>query len=343
MSGLTERLSLIPQSMPGRPAAGPGPLRFSLDGVPERERPAAFRELFGREVARYDVELMPDVPFDIDVKLHAFPGLMMMWGRAYGSRNQRTPEMLAADPTDDIGMVVNLGGQHRVTYRQKETMLAEGEATIISLAEVWSSTHLPPGSILAIRVPRAQIAPLVADIEDRCFAVMPRETPALRLLTDYVRVVQEGRGAESPDLQHLVVAHIHDLMAVAIGATRDAEVAAEGRGLHAARFLAIKKDIAARLDQPDLSVATLAHRHGCTPRFIQRLFETEGTTFTDYVRNHRLARAHRLLSDPRRACDKISTIALDAGFNDVSYFNRAFRQFYGDTPSGVRAQASQLS
>ena len=47
--------------------------------------------------------------------------------------------------------------------------------------------------------------------------------------------------------------------------------------------------------------------------------------------------------DPRRAGDKISTIALDAGFSDLSYFNRAFRQLYGDTPSGVRVQAPRLA
>ena len=45
------------------------------------------------------------------------------------------------------------------------------------------------------------------------------------------------------------------------------------------------------------------------------------------------------LTDPRRASEKISTIAFDAGFGDVSYFNRVFRQRYGDTPSGVRTHA----
>ena len=63
----------------------------------------------------------------------------------------------------------------------------------------------------------------------------------------------------------------------------------------------------------------------------------EGTTFTEYVLARRLAHAHRMLNDPRRAGDKIATIAHDAGFADVSYFNRAFRQRYGDTPSGIRA------
>lgn len=50
----------------------------------------------------------------------------------------------------------------------------------------------------------------------------------------------------------------------------------------------------------------------------------------------RLILAHRMLTDPRCSCDKISTIALDAGFGDLSYFNRVFRRHFGDTPSDVR-------
>ena len=73
-------------------------------------------------------------------------------------------------------------------------------------------------------------------------------------------------------------------------------------------------------------MAAIAARHRIMPRCVQRLFENEGTTFTDYVLAQRLARAHRLLSDPRRAVQKISTVAFDAGFGDLSYFNRTFRR-----------------
>jgi AraC-like DNA-binding protein len=45
------------------------------------------------------------------------------------------------------------------------------------------------------------------------------------------------------------------------------------------------------------------------------------------------------LTDPRRASQKISTISLDAGFGDLSYFNRAFRRHYGVAPSELRAAA----
>jgi AraC-like DNA-binding protein len=341
MGDLGHPLSFVPRLAPGLPPSGPGPIRFSLEGAPERERPALFREFFGQEVIHYDVELLPDVPFDVDVRFQALPGLMMMWGRTHGSRNRRTRAMLAADASDDIGMIVNLGGDHRVTHGQQELMLGDGEATILSLGEVWSSTHRPPGNILALRVPRARFAPLVNRLDDCYFRPIPRSTPALRLLTDYVEVVRGGDATRSPELQPLVVSHIHDLMAVAVGATRDAAETARDRGLRSARLHAIKQDIASNLDGGDLSVGALAFRNGCNPRFIQRLFEAEGTTLTEYVLARRLARAHRMLTDPRRAGEKISAIALDAGFGDISYFNRVFRQVYGDTPSGVRARTAR--
>ena len=88
-------------------------------------------------------------------------------------------------------------------------------------------------------------------------------------------------------------------------------------------------------------MATLADRHHCTERYLQRLFEAEGTTFTAYVQEQRLLRACRLLVDPRRAREKISAVAYDCGFGDVSYFNRVFRRRYGAAPSEFRAQAEQ--
>jgi AraC-like DNA-binding protein len=48
-----------------------------------------------------------------------------------------------------------------------------------------------------------------------------------------------------------------------------------------------------------------------------------------------------MLADPRRDNEKISSIAYDCGFSDVSYFNRMFRRSYGAVPSEVRAQARQ--
>jgi AraC-like DNA-binding protein len=168
---------------------------------------------------------------------------------------------------------------------------------------------------------------------------IPCNNGALQLLTSYVRIAWDDATVESRELQRTAVTHIHDLIALAVGATRDAAEVARGRGLSAARLKAVKDDIAQNIDRPELSLTALAARHGLAPRLVQRLFEGEGTSFTDYVLSQRLARAYRLLSDPRRVGDKISAIAWDSGFGDLSYFNQAFRRRYGLTPSDVRARA----
>jgi AraC-like DNA-binding protein len=160
------------------------------------------------------------------------------------------------------------------------------------------------------------------------------------LLIDYVRLARDRHAINRREVQPFIVSHIYDLAAAAIGAARDAAEATQD-GVRAARLHAIKADIASNLGRPDLSLVSLAQRHGCTPRFVQRLFEVEGTTFTEYVLGQRLARAHRLLIDAHRRRDKIATIAYDAGFGDVSYFNRMFRRRFGAAPSDVRAQGRQ--
>jgi len=321
----------------GSAPTGPGPMRLSLRDAPERERPALYREFFGRSLFRLDVEPLRDHTLEVDVILQRLPGLRLFSGKLHGSRNQRTRAFLA-DGVDDFTLLVNLGGPYRVCQGRHDLVLGDGEATFLTCAEPVSFAHRPPGDVLALQVPRAPFASLVRDVEDRYLRRIPRDTPALRLLIDYVGIARDERTIASRELQQLIVSHVYDLVAASLGANA-AEAQGLSGGVRAARLRALKEDIAQHLEQPDLSVNALAARHRVTPRCIQRLFEADGTTFTEYVLAQRLARARRLLGDPRRGADKISTIAFDAGFADVSYFNRMFRQRFGMAPSDVRAQA----
>jgi AraC-like DNA-binding protein len=190
-----------------------------------------------------------------------------------------------------------------------------------------------------IRLPRTALAPLVPDVDALVLRRIPAEVEALRLLRSYLVVMHQEQMLTKPALQHMAVTHVRDLVAMALGATREAGEVAEGRGARAARLAAIKADIVTNLDHGDVSVGAIALRHQLTPRYIQVLFESEGMTLTEFVLNRRLARAKALLCDEVRVLDKIAAIAFDCGFGDLSYFNRAFRRRYGAAPSDVRAQA----
>ncbi|MFC5391339.1 helix-turn-helix domain-containing protein [Bosea vestrisii] len=60
------------------------------------------------------------------------------------------------------------------------------------------------------------------------------------------------------------------------------------------------------------------------------------STFCHWLLATRLEESRRALLDPRRAGEGIASIAYCAGFNDLSVFNRAFRNRFGMTPSDLR-------
>lgn len=83
-----------------------------------------------------------------------------------------------------------------------------------------------------------------------------------------------------------------------------------------------------------ISVADIANIAGFSESHFMRYFkETMGTSFVDYLKDYRLTMAARLLATSESA---ILDIASEVGFENLSYFNRAFKKRYGMTPSQYR-------
>ncbi|MDT7835981.1 helix-turn-helix domain-containing protein [Aquabacterium sp. OR-4] len=61
--------------------------------------------------------------------------------------------------------------------------------------------------------------------------------------------------------------------------------------------------------------------------------------FNAYLNGHRIAWARAALADPARAATPVLTLALEAGFQSLGPFNRAFKADTGLTPTEFRAQA----
>jgi AraC-like DNA-binding protein len=314
------------------------PLRFSTDALPPRERVPFWRDWFARKVVRVDLALLSDQHFEAVATLRAWPGLRSIsWVSAPALMAR--PRDVIADGDDSVAVLINLSGATTASQRGREVSLDAGDATVILHAEACTMTHSQRQAECVV-VPRDALAPFVADVEDAAMRSIPRGNEVLRLLTSYMRAVNEDLVSASPQLRHLVVTHVHDLVAMILGTTRDGAAVARERGVRAARLAAIKADIIEHLGR-DLTLVAVAARQHVTPRYVQLLLEREGITFSQFVLEQRLARAHRMLGDPRCAASTIIAIAFAAGFGDVSYFNHAFRRRYGATPSDIRAHTQQ--
>lgn len=278
---------------------------------------------------------IPDRACAIDFALRKLPDLGLLSGMVQGVRHEHARRQ-SGDGDDDFSFHVNLSGLSLVSGQRGDTVLRDGDAMLLSYSV--SRTITRPGRVdhRVIRLPRAALASLVHNIDAAVLRPIPHGTGMLRLLKSYVDAIFGDPALVTPQMRRLVVTQLCDLVAVTLGATRDAAVVAEGRGIRAARLRAVKDDIEAHLSNAALSPGAVARRQGISDSYIRKLFKGEETSFSQFVTGRRLERARRMLTQPRWLHCSIASIAFDAGFGDLSYFNRTFKRRYGITPSDLR-------
>ncbi len=314
-------------------------MRFSTAALPKRDRMPMLREAIGPMVARLRIAPMSPQPH-FSVTARTMPGLVVTTMTFSAVQVERTRE-LTTDGNDDCLLSCLGSSSHRVVHRGREVVPSAGTATLLSMSDPFARAFSDNSRAVTIRVPRKALLTTVPGLEDYFGRVVVQDSEALRLLTRYVDLLDQNSQVMSGALRRLVVTHVHDLMALTLGASRDAAEVAGGRGLRAARLHAIKADIMNSLSSPGLSLTQIAVRHRVTPRYVQALFEEDGVTFSAFLLDGRLAHVHRMLRDPMQLTRPISSIVYEAGFGDLSHFNRAFRRRYGATPSDIRAQAAR--
>lgn len=317
------------------------PFRFTTDALPECERIAIWRDYFGPSVFRIEIEPVSEIPFHASFVARRLPGLVLTSNVTSPARFSRTPA-LADSSCDNIDMFLNSNGGLAWQGR-RETTVRGGEAYLMTTAEAggFASSQKARSHCLHIRVPRADIAPMAPDIDRIMLQPIPDQAVAVRYMRNYVSFALHDPALTNPEVALTAASHVRDLLALVLGATRDAARAAEQGGLRAARLQAIKQFVADNLGQPWLTVGVVAVRHGITPRSVQRLFETEGSTFSEYVLGQRLEFACQMLADPSHVNRTVVALALEAGFGDLSYFNRCFRRRYGAPPSWFRPDVAR--
>lgn len=85
-----------------------------------------------------------------------------------------------------------------------------------------------------------------------------------------------------------------------------------------------------------MSIEQMADLAGFSKSHFMKYFkQTMGVPFTAYLNSYRLTMAARLLL---QSDDTVLSVASEVGFDNLSYFNRAFKKQYGMTPSGYRGQ-----
>lgn len=298
------------------------------------ERRAAIHDLFGQNLVNLSFERL-DEDFETRFEGGLLPGVSLSRGNN-GANRAMTRDLSRC--TDHLALSWLSRGHGQITQRGKS--ISSDWLILFDCADFVMGEAGQQVDHVNVRMDRTQLLALAPAAEDALARPISMDQPALRLLQSYLDHLSWSSFGESLQIDCLIAQHIIDLSAIAIGATGDARALAAARGGRAARLASTKAWVMAHLEDPDLSVVRAARAQGIGPRAIQKLFEEQGTTYSHFVLESRLALARQRLSDARWTWLPISEVAFGCGFGDLSYFNRSFRAAFGETPSDARAGAT---
>jgi AraC-like DNA-binding protein len=297
----------------------------------------AFLEIWGRKILRMEMAPLDDHPLDIDLLLRSLPGFAMATGRLSPMHNNHTAALV---DNDDLILVVVQHGVGEVSQHGRVAMVAAGQAVLTANGAPGTFSGLTPTHVVNFRLSRNLLRPHVADLDGLVAKPIPNDDRMLQLLLSYANVLGSPHELKTPKLRQTVAMHMHDLAALLLGGDSSGP---HTQGLRAARLRSIKDDILERIGQPGLSIGDIVKSQQISESYIRQLLAEDGTTFTDLVLEERLARSHRMLNDPRSENLLISAIAYEAGFGDLSYFNRTFRRRFCASPSDIRRAARRAA
>lgn len=316
-------------------------LRFSTYDYPSTERLEVLQDVYAAN-AQVNIILPQDENPRVTVLSHFLVGVTVACVESSTMTVTRGKTQIA-DGNDDIVLMLNPGNpsshllcyQHSNAHRANNIGLAcigtnnsQGKLTFIG-----HKTRL-----IGLMIPRQTLSSRVIHLDKRLKDGLILREPARLLLNQAFELIQPDLQL-SPDKRLTESDNILDLVALSLGATPEASHKAINGGLSAARFRAIKTDLASHAGSCDLTLDWIAKRHGVSPRYVRALFERNHCSFTEYLLELRLQRAFNRLVAPENISRPIVDIAYASGFSSVSWFYRAFCRRFGYTPGDAQTEA----
>jgi AraC family transcriptional regulator, positive regulator of tynA and feaB len=222
--------------------------------------------------------------------------------------------------------VVNQGG--------RTSTLKPGSFTLLDAMQPFRMDVSDDFDQLSIKIPHSFLKPLLTSPAKVLATATHSDTTAARLAMKALTAIADEGELESDNFSRLAVEHALQLTTMALmpdqtqttsnDKTKKTLHSLWQRATHLMRF---------EVDNADFSPDQIAQNLGVSLRYLQAAFAQSNTNIRQWVLNQRLNRCRDDLLRSERFSTSIASIAYSHGFNDLSYFNRAFKARYGCAPS----------
>ena len=328
-----------------REAGQPSPARirrhevWRTADVAEAERFTYFREAVCEAFMDLSPEHDPSRPFDAVVESIPLADGAVNRVRGTPHHVRRTKAQIGRSAEQCFFLNIQLKSECVIEQQGREVSLAPGQVALFGSDLPFRIYHPPEEamSVASFWLPRGLV--------EESFP--GRQVPEIRRVSDHPflgpliaatarSLNRGGRALDAADAGLLLESLIR-LSARAAARRSDGGGAPETVG--PALLAAVLEYVESRLHDPGLTISEVAARFGIGKRYLHKLFEPTGESFSRHVLERRLERVAADLTAPELARTPIAGIAYKNGFSDLSWFNRRFKARFGATPRDIRRTA----
>ena len=310
------------------------PLEFSTLALPKSDRAGFWVEAFSRSVARTDVILENSSDCLVSARCASTSDFELFRASISSKMKLIRTQQLLQDADDGLSLIVaDTGGFARMDNRGNEFLVGQRQGAFISHRELGGTFNFEPSSSFSVSIPRKFFAGIASNKLDR----LSTDRPICDELLVYLRsIVTSVVNSDQQGDRTLAYAnhHIGDIMSSIVMKFLDQSNSQGSKVCYGM----VMDEITNNHRDPYLSAHSVAKKLRCSDRRVHYVLEEAGKVFSRHLMLARLTSFQRSVEqDVNQECS-IAELAMNAGFSDISYFNRAFKSFTGVTPSTYRAQ-----
>ena len=213
--------------------------------------------------------------------------------------------------------------------------LKPGDFVLVDSTRPFELCFGRPFRQISLTLPHDALAPLLASPSGATGVRIPGDQGVGAIAASAIRALAQNGADFDRHAAQAVTTHIAGLVALAVGGL----VAPPRSATRAMLLQAALDEVERSLGDPNLSPAGVAESLRISTRYLHNLFADRGESFGQWVLRRRLERSRLDLEDPAKAHWSVAQIAYHHGFQDPSYFARAFRLRFGASPKEFRRRA----
>lgn len=306
---------------------------LSTEYVTPRRRREWLCEVIGREYARAEAHALPTQPLFNEMTIYGESDVRLSSIRSNAIVIERPERPSLPDSQDAYLAVVLLSGEYFLEQGERRVSLRPGDMTIYDATRPHKIYCPDAFSKLIVSLPRAAMRRRLPDIDRHLATSIAGARGLGAIAAAHIASIVRHAGELTEESYAAATDHCADLIALSAADPSQRQAAAHSRD---ATLRRVKRYVESRLGDPRLDPNMTARATGLSIRYLNALFEAEGTSLMRYVWARRLEHCRADLGAQARA--PIGEIAFRWGFSDLSHFSRAFRVRFGQSAREMRAQ-----